>query len=101
MPDAKEMEAAISSTALVTVQAYRNIAEDPVKRGPLINVRLSLKTTFVSFGMLHILFYACLFRMKRAYSFWHMPLERKIQKSFSSLWKHFNSFLTHQDIDKS
>ena len=28
----------ISSTALVTVQAYRNIAQDPVKRGPLINV---------------------------------------------------------------
>jgi hypothetical protein len=47
VPDAKEMEAAISSTALVTVQAYRNIAEDPVKRGPLINVRLSLKSTFV------------------------------------------------------
>lgn len=33
------MEAAISSTALVTVEAYRNIATDPVKRGPLINVR--------------------------------------------------------------
>lgn len=29
---------AISSTALVTVQAYRNIAVDPAKRGTLINV---------------------------------------------------------------
>jgi hypothetical protein len=28
----------ISSTALVTVQAYRNIAEDPSKRGTLIQV---------------------------------------------------------------
>jgi len=34
---------AISSTALVTVQAYRNIAVDPAKRGTLINDETSIQ----------------------------------------------------------
>jgi len=50
VPDAKEMEAAISSTALVTVQAYRNIAEDPVKRGPLINDETSVQFLAYALG---------------------------------------------------
>ncbi len=63
----------ISSTALVTVQAYRNIAEDPSKRGTLIQVFVKVVQQF---KFLNVHFYSI--RMKLAYNSWLMFLAKRI-----------------------